>query len=164
MKKFKTPLRYPGGKSRATKVLLEYVPLKYDYYVAPFIGGGSMAIALTKIRPNLKVTINDLYFPVYAFWTALRDVGPQMQQHLFKIKTDLSAYDSKEDILKAHKDAFDKAKERLKGSEDIYQTAINFYVCNKCSFSGLSENSSFSKQASQSNFSINGINLSLIHI
>mgnify|MGYP001163812866 FL=1 len=158
MKKFKTPLRYPGGKSRATKVLLEYVPLKYDYYVEPFIGGGSMAIALTKIRPNLKVTINDLYFPVYAFWTALRDVGPQMQQHLFKIKTDLSEYDSEEDILKAHKDAFDKAKERLKGSEDIYQTAINFYICNKCSFSGLSENSSFSKQASQSNFSINGIN------
>ena len=65
MKKFKTPLRYPGGKSRATKVLLEYVPKKYDYYVEPFIGGGSMAIALTKIRPNLKVTINDLYFPVY---------------------------------------------------------------------------------------------------
>ena len=47
MKKFKTPLRYPGGKSRATKILLDYIPRKFDYYVEPFIGGGSMAIALT---------------------------------------------------------------------------------------------------------------------
>ena len=33
-----------------------------------------------------------------------------------------------------------------------------FYICNKCSFSGLSESSSFSAQASQSNFSESGIN------
>ena len=158
MKKFKTPLRYPGGKSRATKVLLEYVPTRYDHYVEPFIGGGSMAIALTKINPKLKVTINDLYFPVYAFWTALRDVGPQLQSHLSNIKADVSRYEDQDDVLKAHKDAFDVAKERLKDSTDIYDTAVNFYICNKCSFSGLTENSSFSKQASQSNFSVNGIN------
>ena len=158
MKKFKTPLRYPGGKSRATKILLDYIPNQFDYYVEPFIGGGSMAIALTKQRPDLKVVINDLYYPVYAFWTALRDAGPQMQQHLHNIKTYLSDYEEKEDVLKAHKEAFNKAKEKLSEKKDIYETAINFYVCNKCSFSGLSENSSFSAQASQSNFSFNGIN------
>ena len=32
-----------------------------------------------------------------------------------------------------------------------------FYVVNKCSFSGLTESSSFSKQASDSNFSMRGI-------
>ena len=158
MKKFKTPLRYPGGKSRATKILLEYIPNNFDYYVEPFIGGGSMAIALTKQRPDLKVVINDLYYPVFAFWTALRDAGPQMQSHLHNIKTYLMDHDDKEDILKAHKEAFNKAKEKLSENKDIYETAINFYIANKCSFSGLSENSSFSAQASQSNFSFNGIN------
>ena len=158
MKKFKTPLRYPGGKSRATKILLDYIPSNFDYYVEPFIGGGSMAIALTKQRPDLKVVINDLYYPVFAFWTALRDAGPQMQSHLHNVKTYLSKHEDKEDVLKAHREAFNNAKDKLKEKKDIYETAINFYICNKCSFSGLSENSSFSAQASQSNFSFNGIN------
>ena len=35
--------------------------------------------------------------------------------------------------------------------------AVSFYVVNKCSFSGLTESSAFSKQASESNFSVNGI-------
>ena len=34
---------------------------------------------------------------------------------------------------------------------------VGFYVANKCSFSGLTESSSFSKQASNSNFSMRGI-------
>ena len=35
--------------------------------------------------------------------------------------------------------------------------AVAFYIVNKCSFSGLTESSSFSPQASNSNFSIRGI-------
>ena len=38
-----------------------------------------------------------------------------------------------------------------------FDRAVAFYVVNKCSFSGLTESSSFSKQASSSNFSLNGI-------
>ena len=40
--------------------------------------------------------------------------------------------------------------------EDL-DRAVAFYIINKCSFSGLGENSSFSAQASDSNFSMNGI-------
>jgi site-specific DNA-adenine methylase len=35
--------------------------------------------------------------------------------------------------------------------------AVSFYVVNKCSFSGLTESSSFSEQASNNNFSMRGI-------
>jgi len=159
MKKFKTPLRYPGGKSRATKILLDYIPEKYDAYTEGFLGGGSMAIALTKANPNLKVTVSDLYTPLYAFWLTLRDLGPTLQDHLFQIKTFLNRHEEEEDRFKAHREAFDKAKQQL--AEDncgVYQQAVNFYICNKCSFSGLSEGSSFSKQASKQNFTFNGIN------
>jgi site-specific DNA-adenine methylase len=41
-------------------------------------------------------------------------------------------------------------------SEDFYR-AVAFYIINKCSFSGLTESSSFSAQASESNFSMRGI-------
>lgn len=158
MKRFKTPLRYPGGKSRATKILLEYIPERYNRYVEPFIGGGSMALALQKARPDLQITINDLYTPLYAFWKTLQDDGPALTQHLFQTKTALSAYEDKEDVIKAHRDAFDLAKERLNEDLSLYEMGYYFYICNKCSFSGLSESSSFSAQASQSNFSERGIN------
>ena len=158
MKRFKTPLRYPGGKSRATKILLEYIPERYCRYVEPFIGGGSMAIALQKARPDLQITINDLYTPLYAFWKTLQDDGPALSTHLFQTKTALSAYDDKEDVIKAHRDAFNLAKERLNEDLSLYEMGYYFYICNKCSFSGLSESSSFSAQASQSNFSERGIN------
>jgi DNA adenine methylase len=42
-------------------------------------------------------------------------------------------------------------------SDDPIWTAISFYIVNKCSFSGLTQSSSFSKQASDSNFSMKGI-------
>ena len=42
----KTPLRYPGGKSRAVKKMAEFFPLFKDYkeYREPFLGGGSVAL------------------------------------------------------------------------------------------------------------------------
>ena len=41
--------------------------------------------------------------------------------------------------------------------ESEFDRAIAFYIVNKCSFSGLTESSSFSPQASDSNFSLRGI-------
>ncbi len=157
-KRFKTPLRYPGGKSRATKILLDYIPSNYEHYTEGFLGGGSMAIALTRTNPDLEVTVSDLYTPLYRFWLVLRDIGPQLQDHLFNIKTYLNRFEDQDDVIAAHREAFQKAKQKLNEDIGVYESAVNFYICNKCSFSGLSENSSFSAQASQSNFSFNGIN------
>jgi DNA adenine methylase len=53
---------------------------------------------------------------------------------------------------------FEQAKEYLneKDNEPVL-SAVSFYVVNKCSFSGLTESSSFSSAASESNFSMRGI-------
>ena len=40
---------------------------------------------------------------------------------------------------------------------ESFHRAVSFYIVNKCSFSGLTESSSFSAQASESNFSLKGI-------
>ena len=69
LKSYKTPLRYPGGKSRACKKMEPYIPdLRfYDVYYEPFLGGGSVALHITKKYPNLKIVVNDLYEPLYNF-------------------------------------------------------------------------------------------------
>ena len=75
MKSLKTPLRYPGGKSRACTKLDQYIPNLdgYSEYREPFLGGGSVAIHITKKYPHLDVWVNDLYEPLYNFWRVLQD-------------------------------------------------------------------------------------------
>ena len=65
LKSFKTPLRYPGGKSRACKKMEPFFPdlRDYDVYYEPFLGGGSVALHITKKYPKLKIVVNDLYEP-----------------------------------------------------------------------------------------------------
>ena len=69
MNRCKTPLRYPGGKSKATKKLFEHFPplMQFEEYREPFLGGGSVAIAVTKAHPDMRIWVNDLYWPLYNF-------------------------------------------------------------------------------------------------
>ena len=56
------------------------------------------------------------------------------------------------------RELFKQSKEDINDeSKDDFSRAVAFYICNKCSFSGLTESSSFSPQASESNFSFRGI-------
>ena len=48
----KSPLRYPGGKSRAVKFIAPLIP-EFDEYREPFIGGGSVFIYLKQLYTAL---------------------------------------------------------------------------------------------------------------
>ena len=149
MKSYKTPLRYPGGKSRAAAKLYPKFPDHIKEFREPFLGGGSMAIHFSKCNPDTPVWVNDTYYYLYNFWVVLQDRGYDLSNTLMGIK---NMHDTEEKA----KDLFLKCREDIdKVSE--YQQAVYFYILNKCSFSGLTENSSFSKQASVSNFSKKGI-------
>ena len=144
----KTPLRYPGGKSRATKTLLEYMPdVEINEYREAFIGGGSMAIEFTRRYPDTPVWINDLDPMVYSFWITLRDCASDL------VSTLLAAKQQAGDTV-GHRALFDECKAFLCDIEhaDAFSIAWRFWVVNKCGFSGLTA-SGFSAQASVSNFS-----------
>ena len=152
----KTPLRYPGGKSRACEKMSVFLPnldigSRYTQYREPFLGGGSFALHITKKFPHLEIWVNDLYEPLANFWQQLKVDGVEMRKRLVKIKNaNKTEEKAKELFLKAKEDLYDKAATPL-------DRAVNFYIINKCSFSGLSESSSFSAQASKSNFTLAGI-------
>jgi site-specific DNA-adenine methylase len=153
MTSLKTPLRYPGGKSRATKKMAEFFPLFKDYteFREPFVGGGSVALYITQMYPHLDIWVNDLYEPLYNFWKELQYDGSKLRDELVKLKN------AHPEPVSA-KQLFLDAKEKLNDdSTSNLSAAVCFYIVNKCSFSGLTESSSFSKQASDSNFSMRGI-------
>ena len=155
MKALKTPLRYPGGKSRACVKLEQYLPdlKRYREFREPFIGGGSVALHITKKYPDISIWVNDLYEPLINFWKELQYNGERLQLELLGLK---SRHTTPTDA----RALFDQCKDHLSLPLDKslpFWRAVSFYVVNKCSFSGLTESSSFSKQASESNFSIRGI-------
>ena len=154
-KSLKTPLRYPGGKSRAIVKLAQFLPdLKnYKEFREPFLGGGSVALYITKMYPDLDIWVNDLYEPLATFWQELQDNGDEITQHLEYLKQRHPNPMSARDLFNEHKEYLNQDYD----DRDPFKTAIAFYIVNKCSFSGLSSNSSFSAQASDSNFSMRGI-------
>jgi len=155
MKSLKTPLRYPGGKSRACIKMDQYFPDlgEYEEFREPFLGGGSVAIHITKKYPHLNIWVNDLYEPLVNFWQQLQMFGPEMKTKLQELKSRYPDPSSAKGLFLESKEYLNQPVEE---SESLWR-AISFYIVNKCSFSGLTESSSFSKQASDSNFSMRGI-------
>ena len=153
LKSYKTPLRYPGGKSRALSKLFQFIPDLKDYteFREPFLGGGSVAIEIGKRYPHIDIWVNDLYEPLYNFWKVLQSDGQKLRDILIQLKQRHSDPGSAKQLFL---DAKDYLAKPVGNSID---RAVSFYVVNKCSFSGLTESSAFSKQASESNFSVNGI-------
>jgi DNA adenine methylase len=132
-----------------------YFPDLRDYkeYHEPFIGGGSVAIHVTKKYPHLKVWVNDLHPPLATFWQQVQSNGYQMEKKLQELKSRYPDQSSAKGLFLSSKDYLDNSSIL----DDPIWTAISFYIVNKCSFSGLTQSSSFSKQASDSNFSMKGI-------
>ena len=152
-KSLKTPLRYPGGKSRAVTKMGQYLPdlREYKEFREPFLGGGSVAIYLSKMYPNLNIWVNDLYEPLVNFWLSIQNNGEELYKDIRDLKQKHPDRDSARGL-------FNESKEIINdGEKNNQDRAVAFYIVNKCSFSGLTESSSFSPQASESNFSMRGI-------
>ena len=65
-----SPLRYPGGKTRAISILSSYVSTYFPtkkVLLSPFFGGGSFELFMT--TKGYTVHGNDLFAPLYTFWT-----------------------------------------------------------------------------------------------
>jgi DNA adenine methylase len=66
-----TPLRYPGGKSQLTPLVVDLLrtnDLFYGEYAEPFAGGAGIACSLLLSGYVSRIHINDLDPAIYAFW------------------------------------------------------------------------------------------------
>jgi len=66
-----TPLRYPGGKSQLTPVVVNLLianGLSYGEYAEPFAGGAGIAVTLLLNDYVSRVYLNDIDPAIYAFW------------------------------------------------------------------------------------------------
>jgi len=131
----KSPLRYPGGKSRAIKILEKYLENfpNRNVLLSPFFGGGSFEL-FAKSK-GFTVLGNDLFGPLYTFWVTLQTSKDKLIQEI-KAKMPVS----KEDFMKFRKTICDAPE---------LDKASSYFIINRCSFSGATMCGGFSKEASE---------------
>ncbi|MEH2425574.1 MAG: DNA adenine methylase [Nostoc sp.] len=143
----KSPLRYPGGKSKAINQIVEYLPDSFSEFREPFVGGGSVFIYLRQKFPNLKIWINDLNRELFLFWKLAQSDIAQLVKEIRHIKVKYT--DGK--LLFA-----ELAKIDVKNLSDL-DRAVRFFVLNRITFSGTVESGGFSQEAFHKRFTNSSI-------
>lgn len=117
----RSPLRYPGGKTRAVKHILKFIPESIDCMVSPFVGGGSIELALA--NNGIRVYGYDAFSPLVEFWQCLLQDADSLANRV-------SQY------LPLPKDHFYKLQKTQGELPTKLERAAAFYVLNRASFSG----------------------------
>ncbi|WP_414571335.1 DNA adenine methylase [Nostoc sp. CCY 9925] len=143
----KSPLRYPGGKSKAINQIVEYLPDNFSEFREPFVGGGSVFIYLKQKFPDLKIWINDLNRELFLFWKFAQFDIAQLVKEIRKIK--VKYRDGK--LLFAELTSVDVNK------LSDFERAVRFFVLNRITFSGTVESGGFSQEAFHKRFTDSSI-------
>jgi DNA adenine methylase len=138
----KTPLRYPGGKSRAINFLADYLPNDIREYREAFVGGGSFFIYLKQKYPHCQFWINDLNPEVFFFWKIAQQDLQTLVSKISEIKESFA------DGKLLFQELVNLEPEHLSG----LQRAVRFFVLNRITFSGTVESGGFSPGAFQERF------------
>lgn len=141
----KSPLRYPGGKSRAVNLISKLLP-EFDEFREPFVGGGSVFIYAKQRFPSKKFWVNDLYFELYKFWEmSQKDVNALID----KIYEWRNQYPIGKELHRF-------LNENL-GSFNDLERAAAFFIYNRITFSGTSLSGGFSQGAFEGRFTESSI-------
>ncbi|MTJ47526.1 DNA adenine methylase [Dolichospermum sp. UHCC 0259] len=143
----KSPLRYPGGKSRAIKSIAECLPKKFCEFREPFVGGGSVFIYLKQQFPNLKISINDLNPELFLFWYFAKSDLSKLVSAVRQVKE--NSQDGKLLFAKL-------AHVNVNTLSDI-ERAVRFFVLNRITFSGTIESGGFSLESFHKRFTNSSI-------
>jgi DNA adenine methylase len=147
-----SPLRYPGGKTRACKILDEIVnnyfdmTTDFDTVVSPFVGGGSFEFYLQN-KYNYSLIVNDKFTPLYNFWKQVKNGKEELCDRL---RQKLDETVSKEDFIHYRENI-------IQLDDNAIEQAVLYFIINRCSFSGATLSGGFSEEASKKRFTTSSI-------
>jgi DNA adenine methylase len=144
-----SPLRYPGGKTRACKkldtILKEHFDIsKFNNIVSPFFGGGSFEFYIQN-NYRLNIIANDKFVPLYNFWKTCKLDKENLCKELNK------------KIDSIDKEKFTNLREKIMDEKNKLNQSIMYFIINRCSFSGATLSGGFSLEASKKRFTKSSI-------
>lgn len=129
----KSPLRYPGGKTLALKMLGAVLPDRFEEYREPLVGGGSLFIYIRQIYPHIPVWINDTNYGLYCFWKELQADAAALAQEVDRIR-----------VAHQGRKLFTEFSQAEGGTD--FEQAVRFFVLNRITFSGVVGSGGFSER------------------
>jgi DNA adenine methylase len=148
MAQVKSPLRYPGGKSKVLDKILPHIPVNIREYREPFLGGGSVHFGVKQLFDSQikKYWINDLNFDLYCFWLFAKNEIDRLVEEVDKIK---QQYDDGRELFSYYT------------SDDLdlteFDRAVRFFILNRITFSGTVDSGGYSQQAFEKRFTNSSI-------
>ena len=135
-----SPLRYPGGKTRACKIIDSIITehfdiTQFDILCSPFFGGGSFEFYFQN-KYDHKLVVNDKFTPLYNFWKQIKTNKDILCKELNEIKSV-----SKEEFINYRKTIMEL-------NDNMLQQSLQYFIINRCSFSGATLSGGFSEEAS----------------
>ena len=167
-----SPLRYPGGKTRACKkldeILNQYFKKEinnksnksFDTIVSPFFGGGSFEFYLQN-KYNLNIIANDKFAPLYNFWNICKNEKKNNSENNNNNNNDNDNDNRKDklyislynDVISGiSKEQFLEYRKNVLIETDKINQAEQYFIINRCSFSGATLSGGFSQEASKKRF------------
>tara|TARA_R110000764_G_C10928588_1_gene374719 strand:+ start:62 stop:889 length:828 start_codon:yes stop_codon:yes gene_type:complete len=145
----KSPLRYPGGKTRACKKLEIILNENFDmnlftHMISPFFGGGSFEFYMQN-NYGIKIIANDKFTPLSNFWNICKSNNNEICEELYK------------NIGKIDKNEFSNLRLKIMSEPNKLAQSIMYFIINRCSFSGATLSGGFSAQASEKRFTKSSI-------
>ena len=144
-----SPLRYPGGKTRACKILDEIVVQHFDIsafdrIISPFFGGGSFEFYLQN-KYQLRIIANDKFAPLANFWRTCKTNRDELVAELEK------------KIDRISKTEFLEYRVKIMEEPQQLEQSVMYFIINRCSFSGATLSGGFSQDASKNRFTRSSI-------
>lgn len=127
--RYKSPLRWAGGKSRHTKHLIPLMPTGVKEFRDVFCGAGWVSLAAKKANIAERYWLNDKFMPLWNFWlVVIHEAQPLVDQVFFALEQ--SDEKLREQVV--------AARARLAEGKHYGRIpmALDFFLVNRCSFSG----------------------------
>ena len=142
----KSPLRYPGGKTRSVEFITSKFP-EFKEYREPFVGGCSVFLYLKEKYPDRRYWINDLYDDLYAFLHTCRYDSRRLVSAVRTIRENTT--DGRR--------LFNEYRNEIGTYTEDIDKAIAFFVINRISFSGTTLSGGYSETAFRERFTESSI-------
>lgn len=125
---FRSPLRYPGGKTCIYKFmtsLLEENELVGAGYAEPYAGGAGLALRLLMDEYVSEIFINDLDPSIYAFWHAVLNNSGELCRWIEDVEVSIRQWEDCKAIQREYK------------TVDMLELAKSTFFLNRTNVSGV---------------------------
>ena len=122
----KSPIRYPGGKSAAVGIILEKLPADVKNVMSPFVGGGTVEIAIAN-ELDIPVRAYDIFDVLVNYWQIQLKSPHEISRRLLDFTPNRTTFAEVKNELEVH---WEQGKKHL----DKYDLAAHYYFNHNMSY------------------------------